>query len=64
MHFDHGQTLASFGPRYANEELCFRDAGGRRGGGGGICLQEGFEPAGSHMLLINGLMDRQQSGVK
>lgn len=29
-----------------------------------ICLQEDLEPAGSHMLLINGLMDRQQSGVK
>lgn len=37
---------------------------GTRGGRGGICLQEGFEPPGSHMLLINGLIDRQQSGVK
>lgn len=29
-----------------------------------ICLQEDFVQPGSHMLLINGLMDRQQSGVK
>lgn len=42
---------------------CILGMQGRKGRGG-ICLQEGFEPAGSHMLLINGLMDRQQSGVK
>lgn len=29
-----------------------------------ICLQEDFVQPGSHMLLINGLMDRHQSGVK
>lgn len=30
MHFDDGQTLASFGPRYANEGLYFRVVGKER----------------------------------
>lgn len=29
-----------------------------------ICLREDFVQPGSHMLLINGLMDRQPGGVK
>lgn len=32
-----------------------------------ICLRDDFfffSQPGSHMLLINGLMDKQQSGVK
>lgn len=31
---------------------------------GVVCLQEDLEQPGSHMLLINGLMDRQHSGLK
>lgn len=62
MNFDYGQTLPSFGPHYANKGLYFR----RREvlEGDGDLFAGGSVQPGSHMLLINGLMDRQQSGVK
>lgn len=63
MYFDDGQTLFSFGPHYANEGLFFKDEG-RGWKARVICLREDFVQPGSHMPLINGLMDRQQSGVK
>lgn len=62
MHFDYEQTLPSFGPHYANEELYFRGWEGMEGKGD--LFARDFVQPGSHMLLINGLMDRQQSGVK
>lgn len=65
MHSDDEQTSPSFAPHYANEGLCFRDGGwGGAGRTGVVCLQEDLEQPGSHMLLINGLMDRQHSGLK
>lgn len=33
MHFDYEQTLASFGPHYANQELYFRVREGMEGEG-------------------------------
>lgn len=66
MYFDYEQILPSFGPYYANEEAYFRWKE-RFGSQGVICLRDDFfffSQPGSHMLLINGLMDKQQSGVK